>query len=141
MMRIVKKYIVLLAAALFVIPLHAQYKVVESSSKKAPSWIGVSQADYIIVSAEGESLDDAKVKCLEYIKQSVITSVAVNISSTEKFSESVEMVGDSMNANRKYESEIEYKIFCPFGGAVDGTKRRKTSVACARSEASFFLYV
>lgn len=107
MMRIVNKYIVLLATVLFVIPLHAQYKVIESSSKKAPSWIGVSQSDYIIVSSEGGSLDDAKVKCLEYIKQSIITSVAVNISSTEKFSESVEMVGESMNANRKYESEIE----------------------------------
>ena len=58
-------------------------KVVESSANRAPKWIGISMEDYVIVSAEAPTLDEAKTKCLTDIRQAIATSVAVNVSSEE----------------------------------------------------------
>lgn len=87
--------------------LFAQDKVVEKSSRRAPSWLGLSEPEYIITSAENETLDGAKAQCLANIRQSIVSSVAVNVSSTESYKESISMNNDSMDANRKYDTEIE----------------------------------
>ncbi|MBO5893870.1 MAG: hypothetical protein J6Q31_06400 [Alistipes sp.] len=87
--------------------LFAQEKVVESSAKKTPSWVGITQADHIIVSAEDATLDAAKVQCLANIRQSIISSVAVNISSKELSFDSQTIDGQQTDVLRRYESQVE----------------------------------
>lgn len=62
-------------------------KRVESSASRAPKWIGLSDADRFSVSAEGETLDAAQRGCMDEIKQHIVNSIAVNITSTESFSQ------------------------------------------------------
>ncbi len=85
----------------------AQVKVVETSSKRAPEWIGVTVLDHITVSAESETLDGAKQKCLADIRQTVITGVAVYVSS-EEYAVDYQVSNNGKNANRKmYSSQVQ----------------------------------
>ena len=85
----------------------AQVKVVETSSKRAPEWIGVTVLDHITVSAESETLDGAKERCLADIRQSVITGIAVYVSS-EEYAVDYQVSNNGTNANRKmYSSQVQ----------------------------------
>lgn len=84
-----------------------QIKVVEKSAKRVPSWLGLSEIGYIITSGESETLDEAKAHCLANIRQSIISSVAVNLTSVETYHEVADMSGKSSDINRKYQSDIE----------------------------------
>ncbi len=84
-----------------------QVKVVEKSAKRVPSWLGLSETGYIITSGESETLDEAKAHCLANIRQSIISSVAVNLISVETYHEVADMSGKSSDINRKYQSDIE----------------------------------
>ncbi len=61
----------------------APVKVVERSASKRPSWIGVADKDFVVVSAEAATLDEARDHCMNDIRQSIVNAVAVNISSEE----------------------------------------------------------
>ena len=79
------KHLIVIVSLLLATPnLFVQQKVVERSAKKTPNWIGVAQTDYVIVSAEDATLEAAKERCLANIRQAIISSVAVNISSKAK---------------------------------------------------------
>lgn len=102
MKKIVSVLVLLMVASL----LSGQEKVVEKSSKRAPSWLGLSERGYIITSSESETLDGARAQCLANIRQAIISSVAVNIQSQERYRESIDMTDDVTDANRRYESDI-----------------------------------
>lgn len=59
-------------------------KVVESSSKRKPDWIGKSDPSHFAVTEVGETLSAASDKCMASIRQYIVNAVAVNISSAEK---------------------------------------------------------
>ncbi len=61
----------------------APVKVVERSASKRPSWLGVTVKDFVVVSAEAATLDEARDRCMTDIRQSIVNAVAVNISSEE----------------------------------------------------------
>ncbi len=85
----------------------AQVKVVESSERRAPKWVGTVEANYITVSAEAETQDQAKQLCLERVKQEIVNSVAVTISAQEHFMEvSLEENGYEVNRGQ-YSSDIQ----------------------------------
>lgn len=74
----------LLAATLVCGSAYAQKeKVVESSAKKAPAWIGLSTSDYFSVSATAQTLEEAQKMCMNDIRQYIINAIAVNITSAE----------------------------------------------------------
>ena len=74
----------LLAATLVCGSAYAQKeKVVESSAKKAPAWLGLSTSDYFCVSATAQTLEDAQKMCMNDIRQYIINAIAVNITSAE----------------------------------------------------------
>lgn len=98
------KYV--LAAALMLVAATAvaalPYKVVERSGKK-PSWVSKARPGYLILSAEALTLDEARNKCMESVKQEIVQAVAVNVSS-EIFSSSSQRA-----ENGKYEVRDEYR--------------------------------
>lgn len=59
----------------------AKIKVVEKSTKNAPTWVGGVQSEYIIVSATAPTLDAAKADCMEQVRRQIIRSVAENVES------------------------------------------------------------
>lgn len=61
----------------------AQEKVIESSAKKSPDWIGANGGGFFTVAATDATLEGAQHKCMEDIKLHIITSVAANIVSDE----------------------------------------------------------
>ncbi|MBO7189731.1 MAG: hypothetical protein J6V55_04010 [Alistipes sp.] len=87
--------------------LSAQEKVVESSAKRAPEWIGTTESGYIITSAESATLEEARRTCLANIQQSIITGVAVNISSVETLYDSQYVDGDNYYVSSSYESRVK----------------------------------
>lgn len=58
-------------------------KVVASSEKRKPSWIGRTDASAFSVTEVGETLAAASERCMASIRQYVVNAVAVNVSSTE----------------------------------------------------------
>lgn len=59
-------------------------KVVEQSDKKRPEWIGCSTSSTIAITETGKTLAEVQEKALASIRQNIINSVAVNITSTEE---------------------------------------------------------
>lgn len=57
-------------------------KVVHSSSRRAPRWLGGVEEGYIIVSAEGATLESAKDKALTRVREQIIYAVATRVQSS-----------------------------------------------------------
>lgn len=57
-------------------------KVVESSSRRAPHWLGGVEEESIIVSAEGASLEVAKDKALTRVREQIVYAIATRVQSS-----------------------------------------------------------
>lgn len=60
------------------------YKVLERSEKKTPSWVGRSGEGFICVSATNEDMEEARKACMRSVKEEIIQSIAVNVVSESK---------------------------------------------------------
>ena len=60
----------------------AQSQVV--SAKKLPQWLNTMQADYIIVSAEDASLEQAKQKAIDLVRVQIMNSIAQHVTSSSQ---------------------------------------------------------
>lgn len=58
-------------------------RIVESSRETRPSWIGCSTTRYLAVTEVGATLAEATDKAMNTLRQHILNSVAVNVSSTE----------------------------------------------------------
>lgn len=103
-MAVNMKRLILLAAAMMTLTASAQFKIVESSDKKAPDWIGDAEKGYLIVSAEGATLDEVKNKCLEQVKLQMLESVANNIEY------STETLVSQITSGEDVQSNIDFKM-------------------------------
>lgn len=79
-----KRLIITVALTLLAAAAYAQKeKLVEASDKRKPDWIGRSDASAFSVTEVGESLAAASDRCMASIRQYIVNSIAVNVSSTE----------------------------------------------------------
>lgn len=79
-----KRLILAVALSLLTVATYAQReKRIEASDKRKPDWIGRSDASAFSVTEVGESLAAASERCMASIRQYIVNSVAVNVSSTE----------------------------------------------------------
>lgn len=60
------------------------YKVLERSEKKTPSWVGRSGEGFICVSATDDDMEEARKACMRSVKEEIIQSIAVNVVSESK---------------------------------------------------------
>ncbi len=79
----------------------AQFKVVDASQRREPSWVNALQKDYIIVSAEGGSVQEAQQNALLFIKERIVTSVADNVKASS------EIVTEESNFNNNVSTFLE----------------------------------
>lgn len=57
-----KRVVYLLIVCLFPLLASAQWKTIEKSSKKRPAWVGGAERNYLIVSTEAATIEEAKEK-------------------------------------------------------------------------------
>lgn len=81
-----KRFVLSLLLLASLLPCMAQKeKVVERSARKVPEWLGKSSSDCFSVVATAPELGDAQRWCLEDIRQHIVTTIAANITSEERF--------------------------------------------------------
>ncbi|MFW5758561.1 MAG: hypothetical protein ACOCYO_07765 [Bacteroidota bacterium] len=79
----------------------AQFKVTNSSQRREPSWLNALERNYIIVSAEGGSVQEAQQNALLFLKERIVTSVADNVKATS------EIVTEESNINSDVSTFLE----------------------------------
>lgn len=78
------------------------YKVLERSEKKAPSWVGCSGEGFICVSATDADMEEARKACMRSVKEEIIQSIAVNVVSESK----IYMQGKESNDVNEFVNEF-----------------------------------
>lgn len=73
--------------------LSAQWKTVEKNPKEKPAWVGGAERNYLIVSAEAPTLEEAKEKVLISLKQQVVGTIATHIVSGTEINRQQTTVG------------------------------------------------
>ena len=86
----------------------AKEKVVETSGK-TPKWIYAVEQGYIIVSAESESLEEAKNKCMLQVKKQILSSVAESVQAESTLNTHEVGVNGTYSIMDQYASIIETK--------------------------------
>ena len=76
-----KRLITFISALLLVGAAVAGEKVIQSSSKRAPGWIGGMEEGYFIVSAQAETMEDAQQKAMTQIREQIVSAVATKVHS------------------------------------------------------------
>ena len=95
------KRIFLFAATLLPsVSLFAGEKVIQSSAKRTPKWLGGMETGYFIVSAEGPNLDAAQEKAMNRIREQIIYAVATNVKAA------TDITIESVNTNGEVDERI-----------------------------------
>lgn len=83
------------------------WKVLERSEKKSPSWTKELSSGHIVVTGEGRTLEEARKAALDALLSRIITSVATNVESrsTQTGSESFE--DGRSHSSETFESSLE----------------------------------
>ena len=102
-----KKFVALCFALLLILPVSAKFKIVERSHKHAPEWVDQLVEDHLVVSADAPSLEKAKAICMNQIRQDIISSVSVNISSEETSKHKQTDVNGKIDVEQQYESKVK----------------------------------
>lgn len=79
-----KRLLLILFLSPLVIACVAQNKVVDSSSKRKPSWINGLEKDFIITSGSGSTVQEAQQNALNMVKEQIVSSVAENVQTTSE---------------------------------------------------------
>ena len=100
----------LLMLALLVVPVvaMAQMKIVESSERKTPQWVGSTSKDVFVVTASAPSIDEAKELALQEVKKQIIEAIALHVTSETNITMSQTTTqGDNVDLNQQLESKFE----------------------------------
>ena len=103
--------------------LSAQWKTVEKSKKEQPAWVGGTERNFLIVSAEAPTLESAKDKSLLSLKDQVVGAIATHITSqtTQRRQEIVN--GNNRDYAENTTSVITSKVYnIPFVSEISLSK-------------------
>jgi hypothetical protein len=101
-----KRFLVFASALLFLGAAVAADKVIDSSAKRAPKWVGGMEEGYIIVSAEAETLDAAQQNAITRVREQIISAIATRVHS----STSITMHEVSDNGDIQSHREMDSKL-------------------------------
>lgn len=86
---------------------YAQEKVVESSTRHAPEWIGTAIRDYVVTGAEAATLSAAKDMAINDIRSQIVSAVASNVISISRTDTRSIKVDDEEAYSREYYSHVQ----------------------------------
>lgn len=99
------------------------WKVMESSQKKQPAWLGKSSTDYMTVSCQDKDLETARRRCMQALYVKVVEGIATNISSSYRESIQNELYNDDVTTIEKSESKTTVTAArLPFLSGISETK-------------------
>lgn len=106
-----KLYRIALFGCFMLLPcwLFSQVKVVEKSKKEKPAWVDGVERNYLIVSATGNNIEEAKEKILLSLKQQIVHSIAEKITSETSAVKSQTDVNGKKNVSAEYKSAVYAK--------------------------------
>lgn len=104
------KYFISILFLLVSVSSFSKDRRVDKSSKKTPTWVGSVAKDYIILSTTAPTLEKAQKSIMESVKQDIINSIAMNITSAEQSSRSTntQSVQTFKGSNSVNSSESSY---------------------------------
>lgn len=101
----------------------AQYKVEESSAKKMPEWVMSTEKDYLIVTATGGDIEEAKAAVIESVKRQIAQSIATRIVAESNLQTSAFESGDSFSKSQSLETSVMSRTAkLPFIGEISLSK-------------------
>ena len=77
-----KRTFIFTITLLFACTIMASERVLQSSAKKAPKWIGGMEEGYFIATAEAPTLDEAQDKAITRLREQIIYAVATRVQSS-----------------------------------------------------------
>ena len=77
-----KRFLTFVTALLLIGAAVAADKVVQSSARHMPKWVGGMEEGFIIVAAEAESLDAAQQKAITGVREQIISAIATRVQSS-----------------------------------------------------------
>lgn len=120
-----KRVVYLLLLCLCPLLACAQWKTVEKSCKKQPAWVGGAERNYLIVSAEATTIEEAKEKILISLKQQIVGTVATKIESTTTIDRKETTIGNETDYTENVSSSIRSKLAnIPFISEVSLSKAK-----------------
>ena len=105
-----KRLITLACMMLAIVTIYAQNKVVESSAKKVPTWLGTAVEGKLVVSVTAPTLAQAQVKAMNEVTERIILSVASNVSVTQRNVASETVTNDGVESRDEYNRNREHDL-------------------------------
>ena len=122
------KLLIMLTVMLVITTASAQaqgWKIMDSSQKKQPEWLGKSSTTYMTVSCEDKDLEAARRRCMQALYVKIVEGIATNISSSYKESLQNELRNDDVTTIGKSESKTTViAARLPFLSGISETKIR-----------------
>ena len=123
MKKIISTIIIALSVSSAVMAQKAQYKVEESSARNMPEWVLSTEKDYLIVSATGGDIEEAKAAVLSNVKKQISQSIATRIVSESDMRTSTFESNDTYSHAQSLETSIMSRTAkLPFIGEISLSK-------------------
>lgn len=119
MRRFITMLLFAITAAVAAYAQKAQYKVEESSARKMPEWVMSTAKDYLIVTATGGDIEEAKTAVIENVKKQIAQSIATRIVAESDLRTSAFESDDSFSKTQSMETSVMSRTAkLPFIGEI-----------------------
>ena len=100
-----------------------EFKVEESSARNMPEWVNSVERDFLIASASGGDIEEAKAAVIENVKKQIAQSIATRIVSESSLTTSAYQSGSDFSKTQNLESSILSRTAkLPFIGEISLSK-------------------
>lgn len=101
-----KRLITFISALLLVGAAVAGEKVLQSSAKRMPGWVGGMEEGYFIVSAQADALDAAQQKAITQIREQIVAAIATRVHSATTITMHEVTTNGSIQSNKEMKSQL-----------------------------------
>lgn len=100
-----------------------EFKVEESSARNMPEWVNSVERDFLIATASGGDIEEAKTAVIENVKKQIAQSIATRIVSESSLTTSAYQSGSDFSKTQNLESSILSRTAkLPFIGEISLSK-------------------
>lgn len=100
-----------------------EFKVEESSARNMPEWVNSVERDFLIATASGGDIEEAKAAVIENVKKQIAQSIATRIVSESNLTTSAYQSGSDFSKTQNLESSILSRTAkLPFIGEISLSK-------------------
>ena len=101
-----RRLLTFISALLLVGAAVAGEKVLQSSSRRMPAWVGGMEEGYFIVSAQADALDAAQQKAMTQIREQIVSAVATSVHSATSITMHEVSENGAIQSRRELDSKL-----------------------------------